>query len=60
MEEKKLTLIVTVLHGEEILSKETKVMNDELLGLREGAFALEHQITGLGTKVVREIFKKQK
>jgi hypothetical protein len=56
-EKKKLALIVTVLHGDCILSTKAKIMNDELLGLREGPFTLEHQLADLGAKVVKEAFE---
>lgn len=56
-EKKKLTLIVTILHEEKPLSTKVKIMNDELLLLKEGGFTLAHQLQDLGAKAVKEAFE---
>ena len=53
-----LTIIINILHGDKLMATKVKVMRDELLGLREGAFNMEHNIKELSAKAVREVFDK--
>ena len=54
--EKPITMIVNIFHGERVLATKVKVMRDELLSLREGAFNLEHNLKELSAKAVRDSF----
>jgi len=59
MEFEPISLVVSITYKGEVIASQVKVTQDELFGLREGAFNLEEQLKGICGKAVKEAFKHE-
>lgn len=58
-ESNSITLVVNIVYKGEVVASKCRLSNDELFGLREGAYNLEEQLKGIANAAVKQAYKHE-